>query len=88
MHMLLPILLAVVALGLVAMSQQARLSRLHRMESLVATGQIDEYHLLIHPIALGQGRSPFSSLVAPVRLQLIETVVFETGVVAHFYRPR
>ena len=57
-------------------------------QSLVATGLIDEYHLLIHPIALGHGRGPFSSLAAPLRLQLIETTVFETGVVAHFYRPR
>ena len=57
-------------------------------QSLVATGLIDEYHLLIHPIALGQGRSPFSSLAAPLRLRLIETVVFKTGVVAHLYRPR
>jgi dihydrofolate reductase len=57
-------------------------------QSLVATGLIDEYHLLIHPIALGQGRSPFSMLAAPVRLQLIETMTFKTGVVAHFYRLR
>jgi dihydrofolate reductase len=56
-------------------------------QSLVATGLIDEYHLLIHPIALGKGRSPFSSLVAPVRLQLIDSVVFKTGTVAHLYRP-
>lgn len=38
MHMLLPILLAMAALGLVAMSQQARLGRLRRMESLIAIG--------------------------------------------------
>ena len=57
-------------------------------QSLVATGLIDEYHLTIHPIALGQGRSPFSSLAAPLRLHLMETVGFKTGVVAHLYRPR
>jgi dihydrofolate reductase len=57
-------------------------------QSLVETELIDEYHLLIHPIALGQGRSPFSTLAAPLRLHLTETVAFKTGVVAHLYRPR
>lgn len=57
-------------------------------QSLVATGLIDEYHLTIHPIALGQGRSPFSSLAAPLRLHLMETVGFKAGVVVHLYRPR
>jgi dihydrofolate reductase len=57
-------------------------------QSLVATGLIDEYHLMIHPVVLGQGRSPFSSLAAPVRLHLIETRVFKTGTVAHLYRSR
>jgi len=55
-------------------------------QSLVATGLIDEYHLMIHPVVLGQGRSPFSSLAVPLRLHLIETVVFKTGTVAHLYR--
>jgi dihydrofolate reductase len=57
-------------------------------QSLVATGLIDEYHLLIHPIALGQGRGPFSTLAAPLRLHLMDRVTFKTGVVAHLYRPR
>jgi dihydrofolate reductase len=57
-------------------------------QSLVATGLIDEYHLLIHPIALGQGRSPFASLAAPLRLHLFDTVAFKTGAVAHLYRTR
>jgi dihydrofolate reductase len=55
-------------------------------QSLVATGLIDEYHLMIHPAVLGQGRSPFSSLAAPVRLHLIDSIVFKTGTVAHLYR--
>ena len=57
-------------------------------QSLVATGLIDEYHLMIHPVVLGEGRSPFSSLAAPLRLHLIESTVFKTGTVAHLYRPR
>jgi dihydrofolate reductase len=56
-------------------------------QSLVATGLIDEYHLLIHPVALGRGRSVFSSLVQPARLHLMESTVFKTGAVAHSYRP-
>src|SRR5262249_39767310 len=31
-------------------------------QSLVATGLIDEYRLIVHPVALGSGRSPFATL--------------------------
>jgi len=56
-------------------------------QSLVATGLIDEYHLMIHPVVLGQGRNPFSLACWAVRLQLIDSTVFKTGAAAHSYRP-
>jgi len=56
-------------------------------QSLVATGLIDEYLLLVHPVALGAGRSPFSRLSRPLDLQLVEVKTFPKGTAAHIYRP-
>jgi dihydrofolate reductase len=55
--------------------------------SLVASGLIDEYRLVVHPVALGAGRSPFSALTAPIRLRLHDAVTFKTGVIARTLRP-
>jgi dihydrofolate reductase len=56
-------------------------------QSLIATGLIDEYQLLIFPVALGQGLPIFSKLKAPLSLKLIEHKTFATGVTAHVYQP-
>lgn len=56
-------------------------------QSLVATGLIDEYCLLIHPVAIGRGRPLFSGLSEPVSLKLVNAVAFPAGAVAHVYRP-
>jgi len=55
--------------------------------SLVASGLIDEYQLLIHPVALGRGLPLFSQLSKPLRLTLVNTSRFAAGAVAHVYRP-
>lgn len=51
-------------------------------QSLAKTGLIDEYRLLIHPVALGRGRSIFAELEEPLRLLPIDQKVFKTGLVA------
>jgi dihydrofolate reductase len=56
-------------------------------QSLVATGLVDEYQLLIHPAVLGKGKPIFSELVKPLKLGLIESKVFKTGARACVYRP-
>lgn len=56
-------------------------------QSLVATGLIDEYHLLVHPVAIGKGLPLFSSLSQPLRLQLVEIEPFPAGAAAHIYKP-
>jgi dihydrofolate reductase len=56
-------------------------------QSLVGSGLIDEYRLVIHPVVLGQGRSLFSGLRSPVDLRLMSTTRFSTGVVAAVYQP-
>jgi dihydrofolate reductase len=59
------------------------------MRSLIATGLIDEYHLFIHPVALGSGLPIFSStdLAIPLYLKLVDVKAFPGGVVAHTYHP-
>ena len=53
--------------------------------ALVATGLVDEYRLLIHPVALGRGLPIFER---PIDLALVETQRFPKGVVAHVYKGR
>jgi len=55
------------------------------MKSLIATGLIDEYHLAIHPVALGSGLPIFSGLETPLYLKLADTKIFPGGVIAQHY---
>jgi dihydrofolate reductase len=55
------------------------------MHSLIGTGLIDEYHLLIHPAALGAGMPIFNGLSKPLNLKLVDVKVFPGGAVAHTY---
>jgi dihydrofolate reductase len=55
--------------------------------ALIGTGLIDEYHLIVHSIALGRGLAPFGGLAAPLRLRLAETKIFQTGIVAQVLHP-
>ena len=50
--------------------------------SLVATGLIDEYRLVIHPVVLGAGERIF---VAPLTIERMSTTVFSGGAVAHVF---
>jgi dihydrofolate reductase len=54
--------------------------------SLVKEGLVDEYRLLIHPIALGQGLSLFADLPSPLNLKLVDATPFKGGAIAHVYR--
>lgn len=55
------------------------------MQSLMATGLIDEFTLAIHPIILGAGFPIFTGIAIPLYLKLIEVKVFPGGTVAHIY---
>lgn len=55
-------------------------------QSLVASGLIDEYRLIIHPIALGQGLPLFSGLPRPLDLRLVSRVSFDSGAVGEVYQ--
>ncbi len=55
------------------------------MRSLIATGLIDEYHLVTHPVVLGKGRAIFSDVKIPMDLQLMDVKSFPGGIVVHSY---
>jgi len=50
--------------------------------SLVETGLIDEYRLVIHPVVLGAGERLF---LAPLTIQPVSTTAFSGGAVAHVF---
>lgn len=55
--------------------------------SLIETGLIDQYMLLVHPVILGRGMAIFSGLRRPIDLQLVDSVSFKAGAVMNIYRP-
>jgi dihydrofolate reductase len=50
--------------------------------SLVETGMIDEYRLVIHPVILGAGERLFT---APLTIEPVSTTTFSRGAVAHVF---
>jgi dihydrofolate reductase len=55
--------------------------------SLVAHGLVDQYALLVHPVALGRGLPIFTELAAARSFKLIRSIAFPGGSVAQVYRP-
>jgi dihydrofolate reductase len=55
--------------------------------SLIATGMVDRFHLLVHPIVLGAGLPIFTKVDAPLKLKLVESIAFPAGTVAQVYVP-
>lgn len=56
------------------------------MRDLITTGLIDEYHLAIHPVALGSGLPIFNGLATPLYLKLADVKAFPKGIVVKTYR--
>ncbi len=57
---------------------------------LAELGLIDEYHFLVHPIVIGEGRRLFEgiNLQENLQLKLVESTVFKSGCVAlHYLKP-
>jgi dihydrofolate reductase len=50
--------------------------------SLVETGLIDEYRLVVHPVVLGAGERLFT---APLAIEPVRTTAFSRGAVAHVF---
>lgn len=58
------------------------------VQALSRLGLIDEYHLVIFPVALGSGLPLFKDLAKPLRVDLVEAETFPDGTAIHVYRPR
>jgi dihydrofolate reductase len=56
-------------------------------QSLTRLGLVDEYRLILQPVALGDGLPLFKDLSAPVRLELVDAQTYDTGAALHVYRP-
>ncbi|MER7245106.1 dihydrofolate reductase family protein [Kribbella sp. NPDC000426] len=56
--------------------------------ALAAADLIDEYRLLVQPLALGRGQTLFDQLPESRRLELVESKPFSNGVVVQIYRPQ
>lgn len=56
-------------------------------QSLSKLGLVDEYRLILEPIALGDGLPLFKDLASPLRLELVEAQTYATGASLHVYRP-
>jgi len=56
--------------------------------ALVELDLVDEYRLVVHPVALGAGLPLFSGRRQPLDLQLVECTRFASGAVAQVYRRR
>jgi dihydrofolate reductase len=56
-------------------------------QSLSRLGLVDEYRLILQPVALGDGLPLFKDLMAPLRLELVDAQTYGTGAALHVYRP-
>jgi dihydrofolate reductase len=56
-------------------------------QSLSRLGLVDEYRLVIQPVALGDGLPLFAGLPGPFVLDLVEAKAYADGAVLHIYRP-
>jgi dihydrofolate reductase len=56
-------------------------------QSLSRLRLVDEYRLILQPVALGDGLPLFKGLRTPLRLELIDTHTYPTGAALHIYRP-
>ena len=56
-------------------------------QSLTRLGLIDEYRLVLHPVALGEGLPLFKGLTSPLRLNLVEAQTYDSGLTLFVYQP-
>lgn len=57
------------------------------LQTLIAAGLIDEYHIWLFPLVLGEGKHLFENGVLPRGLALVETRSTPKGVLVNTYRP-
>ena len=53
----------------------------HLASTLIQSGLVDEYRIYVHPVILGTGTPMFPALDEGIKLRLVETHTFSSGVV-------
>ena len=56
--------------------------------TLIEHGLIDEFRIMLNPVALGNGKTLFKGLQSRLNLELINTRVFKSGNVLLYYQPK
>jgi len=56
------------------------------VHGLIAAGMVDEYRLFVYPVVLGRGRRLFEGASRLLRLRLVESRQFRSGIVLLRYR--
>ena len=56
-------------------------------QTLVGTGLVDAYRLFVYPVVMGTGGRLFEESPTMPQLELVESAVFQSGVVLLSYRP-
>ncbi len=56
-------------------------------QSLSAARLVDEYRLILQPVALGEGLPLFKGFSSPFNLELVEATTYRSGATLHVYRP-
>jgi dihydrofolate reductase len=56
------------------------------LQALSRAGLVDEYRIIINPVALGDGLPLFKDLATPLALRLVQATTYDTGAALHVYR--
>jgi dihydrofolate reductase len=56
-------------------------------QTLIRHGLVDEYHLMVFPLVLGEGKRLFADGTIPAALRLVDSKVSATGVFVGTYEP-
>jgi len=57
------------------------------ISQLADAGLIDEYQIMMNPVALGSGTALFSNIQQPLKLKLTHSRIFKNGIVLLNYEP-
>jgi len=56
--------------------------------SLIRAGLIDDFHLFINPVAIGNGMTIFKDLNEIQKFNLVKSVAFDCGIIGLHYEPK